>query len=450
VRILRDRTATPDDGLSPGELAVLAVVNSSKAKRDIRAGRRLLRNQRALSHQAGRAAASRLRLRQLERYLPDDAQRHKALRRSEAADLQERPTLSNRLISRGLLTAAEALFVIIEFAFWYQQFTLDVDPGDLPGHLSAGLIALAIPLIGILAARIAGALCHRWWRGHEKPGMATFIAAGAGLSFLLFCILAIGWLVLWRFDVPVGGSLSITTPMPSKPLAMVFVAVVVGDALARIFLASEIHSQTDALRRRLAQAERRHRRAADAVLRADRRHRAAWLRLSHHASVVVDQATRLNEAGSVLILDHRKGPGPSGVRPAPWAHCYSAEGPTPPAANGAAASGSAPTWATANGHAAPYPRPHLVPYVTLEELANKGAAVSDPTLRRVADAIETLKAHPPAGTGTAEQVVDTLGPLFGRRVSSSSDSAGAIGTDKAVDAVLDVSQHDDVAGDRRR
>ena len=423
ARMLHDHPAPGNNGLSPGELAVLAVVNSSKTKRDIRAGRRLLRAQRALSRSAGHAAGARLRVRQLERYLPDDERRRTTLRRFEDDDLRQLPTHTNRLIARGLLSTAEVLFVVIEFAFWYHEFTLDVDSTDTAGHVSAGLIALAIPLVGILTARITGGLCHRWWRGHEKPGLPTYIAAAAALILMLFTVIAIGWLVLWRFNSPTDTALSIDHPMPAKPLAAIFIALIVGDALARTFLASEVHSQKDSLRRTVTNAERRHRRAARRVQRADDRHQAAWLRLQHRTSIVIDHAARLHEVGSVLVLDHRTGATQGSASPTPWFDVFSTSVHTPSTWDANSSNGATGNGQHANGRTPTYPSPLLLPYVTLPDFADKNATqVGDPTLRRAADAIATLIAHPPAGTGTPDQVVDALGPLFGRDHTRSAEA----------------------------
>jgi len=366
--------------LSWSELAVLAVINSSKTKLDIHSGRSLRRAQIRLSHRAGQAAAARVHLRQLQPGLQDDERRLQTLRQWETEDESTRPTTSDRLVSRPLLGAVEVVFVLIEFFFWNQQFNRSVDSDDTAGHLASALIALAIPMVGVLAARITGGLCHRWWRGHEPNRTATYLAAATALAFLTLSAVVICWLVVWRFQNPAAVVTSLTQKFPAAPLAGVFVAILLGDALARTFLISEVHAQKDALRRSLHASQRRHRRVMRAVLRADHRHRAAWHDLQHRTSLVIGRAARINEVGSVLVLDHRDPADAAPAQVTPWR------------------SGKSP-----DGRA-------IHPYVTLRALDDTGCAdADDPTLRRVADALATLAAHPPLGRGPVERVVDELG-----------------------------------------
>ncbi|KUL41361.1 hypothetical protein [Actinoplanes awajinensis] len=200
------------------------------------------------------------------------------------------------LISHRALTIAEAVFLVVEVAFWYGVFSKSQEPGFNAGQVSAALLAIFLPTAGILSARVVGALGHRWVSAYPGTGrrerigtiFAGLVAAGA--------VSATIWLVYARFSAEndqVGA-----VPVPAGPMALIFGLMLLGDIGARLFLTSEIRTQTVERRSEL-------RKVRKGAIKANAEHVRAWIDLRSEVQVQLDRCERVVAIGATMINDER-------------------------------------------------------------------------------------------------------------------------------------------------
>lgn len=289
------------------------------------------------------------------------------------------------LITERVLLIIEVVFVLVEFAFWYGVFSGNLDRGTSlldPTRISDVLLAVMVPLSGIVAARVIGGLAHRAICRHPGVGRKEYIGTAVATVVAVLAVWAIFALVHARFD---GSSQLGATQLPALAMTLIFVVVLLGDMVARIFLVSEIRTQTEKWLRHLD-------RLKTAATRANRRHCEAWLDLRNAVQMQLDQCERIVAAGARLISDHRA----RRATPAPQL----------PAASG--------TLRSAHDQAADlaaYGGPMAVPSVAALELY--GASLVLGPVRVAADAIDTLRRWAPRSQGElAEYLDDVLARLY--------------------------------------
>jgi hypothetical protein len=113
---------------------------------------------------------------------------------------------------------------------------------------------------------------------------------------------AVASLVVWRYDDAAAFAL---VQVPPAAMAIVFVAVMIGDAVARTFLVSEQHDQ-DRRRDRAHAADRKaEASAAEAVTRATERWVMSWTALRTRIDVVLDEMRRVVGTGELIMLAER-------------------------------------------------------------------------------------------------------------------------------------------------
>ncbi len=290
------------------------------------------------------------------------------------------------LITERALLIIEVVFVLVEFAFWYGVFSGNLDRGTPlldPGRISDILLAIMVPLSGIVAARVIGGLAHRAICRHPGVGRKEYIGATVATVVAALAVLAIFSLVHARFD---GSSQLGATQLPALAMTLIFVVVLLGDMVARVFLVSEIRAQTDRWLRYLDKLK-------IAATRANRRHCDAWLDLRNAVQMQLDQCERIVAAGARLISDHRS------RRASPAPQLPVASGTLPRSAHHEAV-----------GRAA-HDGPMAVPSVASLELYDVSLVLGP--IRVAADAIDTLLRWPPRSQGElTEYLGDVLARLY--------------------------------------
>jgi hypothetical protein len=200
------------------------------------------------------------------------------------------------LIGGRTLAIAESVFLIVEVVFWYGVFSTDAEPGFNAGRLSAALLALFLPTAGILAARVVGALGHRWVSGYPGIGPRERLGTLFGAVVAAVAVGATIWLVYARFDAQnnqVGA-----VPMPAGPMSVIFGIMLLGDIAARLFLTSEIRKQTIERRSSLQKTRK-------AAIKANAAHVRAWIDLRSEVQVQLDRCERVVAIGATMINDER-------------------------------------------------------------------------------------------------------------------------------------------------
>ncbi|SHN44439.1 hypothetical protein [Cryptosporangium aurantiacum] len=303
-RVLQ-REAAASGGMTPGQIGVLVEVNSTIAAADAKASRRLLRKQHRLDAADFAAVLAGQRL---------DATRADPIwrghRRAASNGASDRRTEvfhedfdpHRPLITSRVLTVVEIIFIVVEVFFWYSIFDDIVEPGTPwydPSKVGAALLAVFIPVVGVATARVVGPLGHRWLAGYPGVGRKDRIGAVfAAIAFVL-ALVAVGWLINFRFDeetAPIG-----SLPPPALPMAAVFVAVLLADAAARVFLVSEIREQTQ-------ERSRVFDRLVVAKTKADLAHHRAWEDLRAEVQTHLDAIERVVAVGARMIADARAVP----------------------------------------------------------------------------------------------------------------------------------------------
>jgi hypothetical protein len=375
---------TSDDAPRPltnAEVSVLISVGNTLARRDRRTGRAFARRQKAViaAAHASLDATAELELAALAepRWVnggagegEDEDTAGGGPRRRGKQAFKEMFDPHEPLITGRTLLIIELVFVFVEFAFWYGVFSANLDQGASlldPNRISDILLAVMVPLSGIVSARVVGGLTHRAITRHRGVGRKEYIGAAAAAVVAGLSVFAIFSLVSARFD---SATQLTATQLPTLAMTLVFVVVLLGDMVARIFLVSEIRSQTNAWHRRL-------RKLRAVAMRASQRHCAAWLDLRSAAQMELDSCERIVSAGARIISDQRSRRG--------------AVAPRVPAGSGTA---------RRRAHEEPAARrgaPMAVPSVLPLQLYDVHLALGP--VRAVEDAINTLREWPPRSQG---------------------------------------------------
>ncbi|GAA0237758.1 hypothetical protein [Cryptosporangium japonicum] len=293
-----EREAVAPGTMTPGQVAVLVEVNSTIAAADAKASRRLLRKQHALDAADFAAVLAAQRL---------DATRTNPIwrgRRGGPAHDPDGPFVEDfdphrPLITNRVLTVVEIIFVVVEVFFWYSIFDDVVEPDAPwydPSRVAAALLALFIPVVGVATARVVGPLGHRWLAGYPGVGRKDRIGAVFAVIAFVLALAAVGWLINFRFDeatAPIG-----SLPPPALPMAAIFVAVLLADALARVFLVSEIRGQS-------SERSKVFDRLVVAKTKADVAHHRAWEDLRAEVQTQLNTIERIVAVGARMIADSR-------------------------------------------------------------------------------------------------------------------------------------------------
>jgi hypothetical protein len=415
--------------VSNAELSVLISVDNTLAKRDRRRGRALARRQKALvaAAHANVGAAADLEAAQAEprwvnggiRTGEKDPALAVGLNQADGPSVRRSPLGRARRGSRGdsrpfkemfdpheplitgrALLIIEIVFIFVEFAFWYGVFSANLDQGTsllAPDRISDVLLAVMIPLSGIVSARVVGGLAHRAISRHPGVGRKEYIGAAASAIVAGLAVFAIFSLVSARFD---AATQLTATRLPTLAMTLVFVVVLLGDMLARIFLVSEIRSQTSAWLRRL-------RKLRTAAIRANEQHCAAWIDLRNAAQMELDNVERVVASGARIISDQRSR--------------RNAVAPRVPAGDETARRHAHDETAV-GGRGGPMSVPSVVP------LQLYGVHLALGPIRAVGDAISTLRAYPPLGQdGLVKQVSEVLVRLYRLEAAMTSWAVDAAG-----------------------
>ncbi|MGW0501235.1 hypothetical protein ACWD0Z_39215 [Streptomyces sp. NPDC003007] len=354
---------------SNGELAIFLMVANTVTDIVRKATRMLARGEKKLARTAGRASRTmqRIKVEAADVARPLRTQAHTD-RQREATDRDFDP--DQPLVSRGFLAASEVALALGEAFFWANTFSNDIDstvPAFGQQRLGAYVLAVLLPLAGIIAARWAGATWQRLLR-HPAPDRqqrrSQQIGAAVSLGLLASITTAIYALVRWRFDASPANLGAVA--IPGAWMALIFAGIIIADAIARTFLVSE---QADQDRRHETAWKKDQRQTLKAAARrtaAEERWNAAWLALRSQTHRTLDQVQEALYTGSWLITRHRAldEHGPD-TRPAPPS----------PASQPARPGGLL------------LPRPEPVPVLDLPDV-NKA-------LRAVEAAVDTLRAYEP-------------------------------------------------------
>ncbi|MEU6020672.1 hypothetical protein [Micromonospora sp. NPDC047134] len=290
--------------ISPGEVAVALETSSTLAARDAKQAKRLLKATKKLSS----AAEQQQRAYQQLKGVVSDQRQVGRFRQLPAPQEPGPGTDPGRgkyfdpywpLVVTWVLSLVEVLFIVVEVVFWYQVFNDDVeaDAGLLDAErMSAILLAVLIPVVGVWVARTVGKLGHRWVAGY--PGTRRSAMLGTVLSGVVgvLAIIAIAWLVYMRFSPKEQIFASVS--VPAVPMALVFVLVLLIDIVARTFLASEIWAQSAARARHFD-------RKANRLIARNKAQKDAWDALRSVIDVALDQSERVGLVGGLLVLDER-------------------------------------------------------------------------------------------------------------------------------------------------
>lgn len=300
---LRGEAAPDEPGeLSNAEMSVLLSVNDTLVADDVNRAGRLLDGQLRVIRAAHRGVQARRRVQTAvadARWVNHDTAPGRP--EDDPADDRFRESFDPHLplITERTLLVLELIFVVVEFFFWYQVFAEDVSrsaPWYDPTRIGAVLLAVLLPMSGIIAARVIGALAHRWVCGYRRIGRREKLGTAFSLVLAGASVFAVYLLVHDRFDAAhkaIG-----TTQLPAAAMALVFVVVLVGDMMARVFLLSEIRKQTVGWTRRLDQL-------ADKATEANEEHARAWVRLRSETSAQLDRCERIVGTGARIITDSR-------------------------------------------------------------------------------------------------------------------------------------------------
>jgi hypothetical protein len=290
------------------------------------------------------------------------------------------------LITERTLLIIEIVFVLVEFVFWYGVFSENVNshaPVLDPARTSDALLAVMVPLSGVVGARVVGSLVHRVVSRYPGIGPKEFIGSVVSAVVAVLAIVAIFSLVHARFDAssqPLGA-----TQLPTLAMTLVFVVVLLGDMVARIFLVSEIRAQTSKWLRHLDKLKTQ-------VIKANRQHAEAWLNLRSAVQGQLDRCERIVATGARLISDQRS----------------RAARPTPELPGGPQ---TAVRSAHAKAHEGAAPGPMAVP--SSAQLSLYGVSLVLGPLRVVEDAIDTLRKWPPRyQTDVEDYLGDVLTRLY--------------------------------------
>lgn len=328
--------------------------------------------------------------------LPGATEREAEAARAERERLANPVDIHRPAVDERWVAAVEIVLLAFEWTFWFATWSAEIDrrlPWYDTARIAAALLALVTPVLGVAGARLGGAMAHRVLRGYDGVSRFERIGAWSGLSLAAASVVTIVWLAYWRFTEGAGiGAVHV----PAVAMSLVFGLVVVLDALLRTFGVSEWH-RNRVRRDRAVAADRDRADRADAdVLHADERARAAWYSLRTRVQDAIAAAELVGITGDTLITDAVV---VAGLDEAPATAGHPAAAHPPERDTGTAPGRALPSAdrqrMLAGGHHVPFP------------------------LRHVADAIDVLAGHPPAGVGDSAEVVEDLR----RRLSGATHTA---------------------------
>ncbi|MGW5721972.1 hypothetical protein ACWEVP_37765 [Amycolatopsis sp. NPDC003865] len=294
------RNAHPrSDELYSDEVSVTVEVINTLAKEDQRAGRKLRGLMVELVSAAHRSARYWHALGMLRDHpqwrvhrLPGRPQTEHMRHEDETGEMYDR---NRGLVSARGLLVFEIVLTLVEVFFWYLAFTSDLDRkagwAD-PARLGAVAVALFLPAVTLLGARLAGALAHRWVMDYAGISRRRHRGAVVGPAVFGVLLLATFLLVLHRYDdaaVSVG-SMSI----PAWPMATIFAGALTADVVVRTYLVSEVRDQ---YRLRAEEFEK----LRDKLVKANEKHLAVWLTLRLRIQYHRDQNARIVALGGGLL-----------------------------------------------------------------------------------------------------------------------------------------------------
>jgi hypothetical protein len=236
----------------------------------------------------------------------DEAQAREASRLSEEID-HSRP-----LIGLRTLAVVELVFLLAEIYFWYQVFTYRTEStmGWLSvERLGAVVLGLAIPTLGLLAARAAGASWQRFLRhpaidsGRRRHQLGAVVTSTAVLALACAVVYT---LVHWRYSPHAGsGSANQAMELPPAPAGLFFAGLILADAVARAFCTSEA-AEVARERDKQVEADRAQVKAlTTAVTTARNGWHVDWLALRTLVAVTLDSIERIVATGDILVLRSR-------------------------------------------------------------------------------------------------------------------------------------------------
>lgn len=198
------------------------------------------------------------------------------------------------LIGPRKLVLMEAIFVVVEVAFWYGVLTgsIDRNTATVLDWIPPVLLAVFLPLAGIAAARITGQLGHRLVAGYPGVGPREWI----GTVVALLTLFAAGWATYGLVHIRFAEARLGEVTLPAAFMAVIFVIVLVADAVARTFMRSELHEQRTA---RVAELDRL---AGNAIV-ANAAHEQAWVRLRAMTQKQLDRCEQVVGIGAGLLAD---------------------------------------------------------------------------------------------------------------------------------------------------
>ncbi|MGW7370212.1 hypothetical protein ACWGI8_44060 [Streptomyces sp. NPDC054841] len=293
---------------SSGETAEQVIAHSTVTGLDEQAARGLVRGEKEVIKAARRSSHAGQHVTAVA------ADPVRPLRETEHTErhrqrLTQRMEVDRPLVSGRFLALTELVLLLGEGGFWIQAFSRDIDskvPWYGQERLAAYILAVLLPLLGVVAARWTGATWQRLLR-HPAPDRQQRrnqrLGAAAALGLLMVVTAAIFSLVRWRFGpqgVGLGG-----LAIPATWMALAFGAIIVADAIARAFLVSE-QAEQDRQRDAAWIADRcQAREAAARRTDADAQWAAAWLALRRRVNTVLNRIQQAVDTGEWIVVAHR-------------------------------------------------------------------------------------------------------------------------------------------------
>jgi hypothetical protein len=234
-------------------------------------------------------------------------QRADEAQKREAAALADEIDDARPLIGGRVLGAVEVVFLFAEIYFWYQVFAYRIraEVGWLSvERIGAAVLGLAIPLLGLLAARAAGASWQRFLRhpatapARRRFQVAAVVASTAALALACGVVF---YLVRWRYT-PEGSE---AAELPPVAAGFFFAGLILADAIARAFCTSEAaevardrDAKVDADRAQVKVLN-------DTVTTALKGWHVQWLGLRTLVVTTLDSIERVVATGDILVLRSR-------------------------------------------------------------------------------------------------------------------------------------------------
>jgi hypothetical protein len=149
-------------------------------------------------------------------------------------------------ISVAVVTLVEIVLLTAEFIFYYSIFTRPLQ-ADAPLfiRLFMGALAILVPCVALLSARLFAGSVHRWHDYRNGEGdtgnlskRARILGTAAATLLLLAVIIATAWLVTWRYNKDAEASFGVAFVPPPYAMAIVFVSLILADTATRAWLMS--------------------------------------------------------------------------------------------------------------------------------------------------------------------------------------------------------------------